>query len=639
MSRGPIAQTMLGSAGADTRMTFSDFMTGFFQLVWPKMGVAAAKIVDEKFSQALDDAIKTLPALNGKVSYHVQFGDSAPKIDAVHSYRKHVGSDVGIEICGELRWEASVDMKVRVGPMLIGVNRVSLRGTGCIVVKPLLDREPVIGGLQIFFCDMPALDLGLTGLGGITAWSLVSDGMVTLMNEAFRKMMVLPSRLSVRFANTYVNDMPSFKNPPPIGIFRVRLVDARDLVAMDWSLRGRLTSDPYCIFRVGNADRRSRTIFKTCQPDWDTDEDVFDFHVFHERQLLQVDLYDHDTMKMKDASLGSLPKRYTVFQLLQRQEIDGPVAIRLPVDTSGVTKKGETPVQSTIAMKFEYSDLVRRRGCGLPFTVPFVVNAKIYHVSGLQPDDAKGAIIRLRTSAGEECSKRCRGVHPKDVIGFGKRQAEVMVRLHEEGVKVDAIAAAYSLPPQIVEEVVAVSQGEFRRFGWDETLTMLVDDSQDMKAQLEICIQNQWLAVGDGPIQLDRHMGSRKDPAEASRLQRQLTEEKGPGGGECWRIPDYAGGKAIVGVSISVWVKRAMDDLTDPSQLLKEHAPHDVGQPEFFPTVRRLMTFSTQDSCKSTAHDGKHGPEDGAEGEEWCNSVFNAIDLPSAAAWSEAFDN
>lgn len=592
---------------ADARLSFSDFMTGFFRLVWPKMSVAAADVVNRAFSKALDDSIRTMPALNSKVSYDVQFGDIAPKIGAVHGYRKHMGADVGIEICGELRWEATVDMKVRVGPMLIGVNRVCLNGTGCIVLKPLLDREPVIGGMQMFFCDMPDLDLGLTGLGGISAWSLVSTAMRNLLNEAFRRMMVLPHRMSVRFANTVVNDMPSFKRPPPRGIFRVRLVDARDLVCKDWTFRGRQSCDPYCVLSVGNSQERSRTIRKTTQPDWNTDKDVFYFFVYHERQMLKVDLYHTGSLKVADARLGSVPNKYTILQLLRRQEDEGDQDIRLPIHTS----RREAWAQSTVALRVDYHALVQQHGVSP--TVPFAVNARIYHADGLLPEDAAGAIVRLRVGNKQETTKRCKGVHPKDVIGFGKRQSEVIVNLHREGVSPETLAAAYGLSVDIVQEVVDVSQGKFRRQGWDETLTMLIRDPADTRARLEILIRGQWLLIGNGPIDLERFACS-----EAQDFHKR----RGPdtGGGQCWKIHAYQGGDAYVGVSITV-ASMADEDLFQIWSAPLQH----------YQSVMRTRPPTVD----ANTYDARTISEEDDGGEDWCDQVLMALGPSEACAWSD----
>lgn len=602
--------------GGDARLSFSNFMTGFFALVWPKMSVAAAAVVDRAFSKALNDAINTMPALNGKVSYDVHFGGIAPKIEAVHGYRQHTGADVGIEICGELLWEASVDMKMRVGPMLIGVDRVCLRGTGCIVAKPLLDREPVIGGVQMFFCDMPVLDLGLTGLGGITAWSLVSTAMRNLLQEAFRRMMVLPHRISVRFASTVVNDMPSFKRPPPRGIFRVRLVEARGLAAKDWAFRGRQTCDPYCALRVGNCHGRARTIRKTTQPIWNTDDDVFDFLVFHERQILEVDLYHKDALNVAAARIGSVPSKYTILQLLRMQEKEGDKAIRLPICSALASSKAQQPVQSTISLKVEYCDLVERPGTSL--AVPFAVTVRIYHTSGLLQGDAQDAVVRLRVGMQEEATKRCKGVHPKDVLGFGKRQADVMVKLYREGVRPESISAAYNLPVHVVNEVVQVEQGRFSTYGWDQTLTILVVNPTDAHARLEIRIRGQWHLIGEGSIDLQKF---RAEEHGAAR-------QDGPGGGQRWKIHAYKGGDAYVGASITV---------TGTS--LHEHPVCIQGKDsDTFSRQESKCVGSPKDArpqyCVPAVSDAGLG-----KGEEWGESIVMTLEAELADVWSDHVDS
>ena len=45
------------------------------------------------------------------------------------------------------------------------------------------------------------------------------------MEEAFKMVMVLPRRMTQRFANTKIVDMPDFRCPPPVGVLRVKAED------------------------------------------------------------------------------------------------------------------------------------------------------------------------------------------------------------------------------------------------------------------------------------------------------------------------------------------------------------------------------------------------------------------------------
>lgn len=70
------------------------------------------------------------------------------------------------------------------------------------------------------------------------------------------------------FYGHFVN--PSFIYCVIKGVVRVRLLEAKDLMAKDTFMMGLVKgkSDPYAILRVGNSQRKSKTIKKTLNPYW-----------------------------------------------------------------------------------------------------------------------------------------------------------------------------------------------------------------------------------------------------------------------------------------------------------------------------------------------------------------------------------
>ena len=64
-------------------------------------------------------------------------------------------------------------------------------------------------------------------------------------------------------------------------------------VDINWDLH-RSSSDPYVIMNVGATQCRSRTIYKTLNPSWETEHDFL--VTFPEQQDLLIEVYDENTL-------------------------------------------------------------------------------------------------------------------------------------------------------------------------------------------------------------------------------------------------------------------------------------------------------------------------------------------------------
>lgn len=537
-------------------ITFNEFLTGWFDLIWPKLAEAASKIIHEKLAQALEEAIARVPALKGEVSYSLHLGDAAPVFHAIHSYKRHATEDEGIEVCGQMSWEAQTDMQLRVGPLSMRVKKVSLEGLGCAVAKPLLSKDPVVGGMQLYFVNPPELAMDIKGLGGVTSWSVVDKLMQQVAHDAFSKLMVLPSQMSVRFNNTKIKDYPEFKNPPPRGMLRVHVVDARDLVASDYNLFSEMTSDPYCRLTLGSTSWRTRTIKANCNPVWDGPEDSTDFLVHHERQTLQLDVYDDDLLS-KDDFLGSFPAEVSVAGMIHQQRRQGHPGVRVSLDTSEAESDSKEH-DSSVNLKLQYFSFDQCKDHQEVFAEssqnPVLVGVKLYHCRGLSIEEAKGAVVRVRiTQPGRpeqtEQSKKCRGIHPKEIFGFGQKQSKTMFSLYRSGTPAEHIAAAFDLDEAVVQEAVAVEAGQFQRFGWDETLFFLIHEPATAVGCFEIFLHNRWLPIGKIQGRLEGFVHGIADSHIDSDL-----------GVPLWPVLGHTGGEVFAGVSLDI---RKANPLTD----------------------------------------------------------------------------
>jgi len=147
-----------------------------------------------------------------------------------------------------------------------------------------------------------------------------------------------------------------------------------------------------------------------------------------------------------------------------------------------------------------------------------------------------------------------------------------MHKLYEGGASVDAIASAYDLTTVIVDEVISVQSGTPTRFGWYETLHMLVDDPENAIACLEMEPpkgaksrsilpvprltsrpvlssprlaspgSNDWLPLGHDEGRLTQVLNSIMD----------ADKDAGPGGGKLCNVLEYPGGGVSVGIAMKL---------------------------------------------------------------------------------------
>jgi len=556
---------------------FNEFMTGFLGLMWPKLSAAATKLFAAKFSESLDAAVHSIPSLRGKVQYSIKFGSVAPQILAVYSYRSHscLNDPEDIEVCGHLRWQGEVDMEFSIGPVRVGINRISLDGLGCVVGKPLLEQSPVIGGVQVFFCDPPQMELGLTGLGGFTSWTLVDTGIRKLVEEAFRMMMVLPNRFIVRFANTKVDDLPEYRSPPPQGLLRVRVLGA------DLDLEAGHQRDSHCIVRLGGCDGHTRMHQTQSEGEGlcltaDEASDSHDFLVHHERQLVEARICSTGGGVMKaSAVLALVPPCYTVADLLHKQ-MESDEFLTLPLTSPGQASQKKRPMRVLrLYLEFFTFQALEPRALRRDLTLslrkkPALLVVKIYNLSGVASKYAKGAQTRIRVGDTTVLSKKCKIVRPHEFYGFGERTAAAIVHLHSSGTTIECMADAFQLPVQAVSDVVRAQKFGHEWFGWNQTLYHLFYDPESATvAQLELCLQGRWFPVGEAldlsKLSCEPETPRRQDAGRA-------------GGGQAWLVHGYTDGAGEASVGVHVGVSLATSGSLEPSSKAT-FLPTRVGTP------------------------------------------------------------
>jgi len=257
----------------------------------------------------------------------------------------------------------------------------------------------------------------------------------------------------------------------------------------------------------------------------------------------------------------------TLYDLMMKQ--GGTAELKLQLDTSATARNNSwtppSPSRSTLSLRLEYFEFSAQHLSNslseATIRTPALLSVKLYHIAGLPFEYAKGVRIRVRVGNDEKQSKKSKSIHPKEYFGFGMRQSQIMHKLHKGGASIDAIASAYELTAEIVEEVISVESGIPSRFGWDETLHMLVDDPEKVLACVEmerprgatssrslgtssrsLAGSAKWLPLGHHEGQLTQVFNSIMD----------VDKEGGPGGGKLSNVLDYPEGRVSVGLAMEL---------------------------------------------------------------------------------------
>lgn len=223
----------------------------------------------------------------------LDFGTMPPKIDGVKVYNKAVSKD-SIIIDFEVFYDGDCDINFSMSGTQVGTIKDFQMGVEIrIVLKPLLFKVPFVGGMQIFFLNIPDIQFELEGISGIPGFSYLVRQKI---EEKINKKLVFPNKITKLFTKSI--EAAELKTIEAEGVLRVHVFEARDLEKKD--VTGK--SDPYVILNVGAQEHKTQVIKRDLNPQWDY---YCEFIILDPvAQQLYFTLYDQDEFN-RDEFLGS----------------------------------------------------------------------------------------------------------------------------------------------------------------------------------------------------------------------------------------------------------------------------------------------------------------------------------------------
>ncbi|CAH0600288.1 unnamed protein product [Chrysodeixis includens] len=233
--------------------------------VWPNVNHYARNLLKDSIEPAVAESLANFK-LNGFKFERMILGTIAPRVGGVKVYDKNLSrNEIIMDV--DLFYAGDCDISFVLQRIRGGIKDLQIHGMVRVVMKPLITKMPLVGGLQIFFLNNPSIDFNLVGAADVLDMPGFSDILRRCIVEQIAKMMVLPNKLPIKLSD----EVPTvdLRMPEPEGVLRIHLVKAQNLMKKDVSMLGKGKSDPYAIITVGAQQWKTKHIDNDVNPRWD----------------------------------------------------------------------------------------------------------------------------------------------------------------------------------------------------------------------------------------------------------------------------------------------------------------------------------------------------------------------------------
>ncbi|GAB0093070.1 extended synaptotagmin-2 [Sergentomyia squamirostris] len=263
-----------------------EWVNRILKQVWPNANHYAKDLIKKSIEPNIQKALSNYK-LNSFKFDRIILGTIPPRIGGVKVYDKNIArNEIIMDL--DLFYASDCDINFNLGGMKGGIKDFQIHGMVRVVMKPLINKMPLVGGLQIFFLNNPNIDFNLVGVVDLLDMPGLNDMLRRIIIEQVGAVMVLPNKLPI----TLSDEVPALtlKMPEPEGVLRVHVMEAKDLMKKDISMLGKGKSDPYAIISVGAQQFRTQIIDNTVNPKWD----FWCEAAIESGQYVEIELFDKD---------------------------------------------------------------------------------------------------------------------------------------------------------------------------------------------------------------------------------------------------------------------------------------------------------------------------------------------------------
>lgn len=277
----------------------AEWVNSIIDQMWPYVDGMVYKILKETVEPEMQ---KNMPkALNTLYFETIDLGNKPPYVANVKSYPSKEERKSEFIFDMDIVYNGDATIKLAVKKVKLGLSNIELRGVLRVIFKPLVAEYNPVGGVTVFFLNRPKLKFDLTNLLNVLDLPGLKSSLRRITDDVIASFVVLPNRVAVPLATGV--DASDLQYPIPEGVLRVKVVEAKDLIAKDIGFVKKGKSDPYAIIRIGAQSFRTKMISNDLNPEWN---ETFEAFVDNsEGQELEAVIYDEDTSS-KDSKIGRL---------------------------------------------------------------------------------------------------------------------------------------------------------------------------------------------------------------------------------------------------------------------------------------------------------------------------------------------
>mmetsp|Transcript_110378 Transcript_110378/g.351883 ORF Transcript_110378/g.351883 Transcript_110378/m.351883 type:complete len:636 (-) Transcript_110378:61-1968(-) len=280
--------------------------------IWPYVNLAVKNLIKTTIEPELQ---ASLPApLNGITFKTFDLGNVPPSFTHLNVSKTNRKNHPGVELCIGVTWPPEekgdlVDIRLEVLPGIeVGIQQLKISGEVYVVLRPLMETLPIVGGLQVTMVAPPRISYNLSGAAKLMKFPFLKSTMNSVITKLLTDLLVVPNRVFVHWLTLEQQkevDMSSMQYPQPEAIVRLGVLEARNLEGKDWNPIGNPTSDPFARIHIGDRFYSTPVIQKTVTPKWG-DDGWFDFLVYLPEQIVEIELFDQDWLLNGKEKLGFL---------------------------------------------------------------------------------------------------------------------------------------------------------------------------------------------------------------------------------------------------------------------------------------------------------------------------------------------
>lgn len=277
------------------------WLSQIIRQVWPYAANIAQFILLKYVQPALNASVPTgIPAPRFT---KIDIGDDAVVVERIRVEPRTYGDELAAVIEADISYDGKPDIQMTLSDVTtFGVSHAKLKGRVEILLRPLLDRLPLIGAAQIAFINRPDLDYTLTGLAAVANQSFIRGIVRSAVDDVLAQVAVLPNRVAYKCAPKIDYFLFSAQ---PVGVLRIaalcgELFPSTDRNALKQAVGLSELPDVYLTLTHGSTVVKTKHVNDRSDPVWENQ--LFDFVLTSESatQSVHIEAYDYDGFSNDD---------------------------------------------------------------------------------------------------------------------------------------------------------------------------------------------------------------------------------------------------------------------------------------------------------------------------------------------------